>query len=221
MDSPERSMPFSSASENSRELSLDRLVHLTGILLGAVATVVLIALWTEANADHIALLSILAYTTGLMSMLACSAAYNGFRRSRHRELLRRLDHSAIFLMIAGTYTPFTTRYLDGAWFTGSTAVIWAAALAGISIKLGFARRFEALSVIVYLALGWIGLLAFEPLFRALAPSVIVLLAAGGMLYSIGVVFHLWKALRFHNAIWHIFVLCAAGCHYAAIVVCVA
>jgi len=217
----EQATPFSSASEGSREHSLDRSVHLIGVLLGPMATVVLIAVWTAANAAHVALASILAYTAGLMAMLGCSAAYNVFRHSPRRELLRRLDHGAIFLMIAGTYTPFTTSYLDGDWFTGSTAVIWAAALAGVSIKLAIPHRFEVLSVVVYLALGWVGLLALEPLLRALAPSVIVLLAVGGVLYSIGVIFHMWQGLRFHNAIWHIFVLCAASCHYAAIVVCLA
>jgi len=217
----EQATSLNSVPEGSRELSLDRSVHLIGVLLGTMASVTLIAIWMMANAAHVALASVLAYTAGLMAMLGCSAAYNVFHRSPRRELLRRLDHGAIFLMIAGTYTPFTTGYLDGDWSLGLTAVIWAAALAGISIKFAFPRRFERLSTVVYLVLGWIGVLALDPLLRALAPSVVVLLAAGGTLYSIGVIFHLWRGLRFQNAIWHSFVLCAAGCHYAAIVVCVA
>ncbi len=212
--------PSGAMRQNARERALDRAVHLVGIPLGILASVTLIAIRTTANTAHVALLAILAYAAGLLAMLGCSAAYHLFHRSPYREWLRRLDHGAIFLMIAGTYTPFTTAYLDGGWSLGLTAAIWTAALAGIAIKFAFPRRFERLSVAAYLMLGWIGVLALDPLLRALAPSVLVLLAAGGLLYSTGVIFHLWRGLRFHNAIWHIFVLCAAGCHYAAIVACV-
>jgi hemolysin III len=185
------------------------------------ASLTLVAIRMIAGGAPVTLASLLAYTGALMAMLGCSAAYNIFRRSPRRALLRRLDHAAIFLMIAGTYTPITTGYLDGDWSLGLTAAIWAAALAGIAIKFAAPQRFETLSVVVYLLLGWIGVVALGPLLRALPISVVVLLAAGGVLYSAGVVFHLWRGLRFHNAIWHIFVLCAAGCHYAAIVICVA
>ena len=143
-------------------------------------------------------------------------AFNIFQRSsRRRDWLRRFDHAAIFAMIAGTYTPFTTL-LDGAWSTPLTAVIWSVAAIGIALKLWQPRRIEAISVALYLGLGWIGLIALHPFMEALDTATLALLATGGILYSVGVVFHLWRRLPYHNAIWHGFVLVAAGLHYCAI-----
>ena len=118
-------------------------------------------------------------------------------------------------MIAGTYTPFTTRLGNG-WASGLTAVIWTVAAAGIALKLWQPRRIETISIVLYLALGWIGLAAAGPFMAALDASTLGLLAAGGILYSVGVIFHLWRRLPYHNAIWHGFVVVAAGVHYLAV-----
>jgi hemolysin III len=130
--------------------------------------------------------------------------------------LRRFDHAAIFAMIAGTYTPFTILGLQSGWSTGLTIGIWSVAAIGIALKLWQPRRIETISVALYLGLGWIGLIALHPFMVALDAATLALLAAGGILYSVGVVFHLWRRLPYHNAIWHGFVLVAAGIHYLAV-----
>lgn len=200
----------------ARELVADRIVHLLGIALGSVGAVaiVVIAAMMRRLDD---LPPILIYATGLLAMLGCSAAYHMFHTSRRRDWLRRFDHAAIFAMIAGTYTPFTLLGLEGAWSIGLTAVIWAVAAAGMAIKLLKPHRIETISLGLYLALGWIGVVAAGPFVAAFDPLILSLLAAGGILYSSGVVFHLWHRLPYQNAIWHGFVLAAAAVHYAAVV----
>jgi hemolysin III len=134
-------------------------------------------------------------------------------------MLRRFDHSAIFLLIAGTYTPFITQMKASveSWvlFVG----VWLTSMLGIALKILFPGRFDRLSVVLYVILGWSGVMAYESVFGTLPNSTLWLLAAGGILYTLGVVFHLWENLRFHNAIWHAFVLVAAVCHYSAVLDC--
>ena len=149
-------------------------------------------------------------------MLGFSTAYHIQRPSERREFLRRLDHAAIFVMIAGTYTPFTACVLDGAYAIWFTAAIWVAALAGVAVKLAYSRRFEWASIAVYLTLGWSVVIFMQPLLAALDRPTLILLVSGGVLYSIGAGIHRWRRLPFHDAIWHGLVLIAAGCHYAAI-----
>jgi hemolysin III len=135
--------------------------------------------------------------------------------------LRRLDHSAIFLMIAGTYTPFTTRLLEGGAALWSTVWIWSMALGGILLKLRMPRLFERVSVAIYLALGWSVVAVYGPIAAALKGWPLALLFVGGALYTLGVCFHLRERWRFHNAIWHVFVLAAASCHFTSILTGVA
>jgi hemolysin III len=199
----------------TRDLIADRIVHAVGIGLGLVAAIVLV-LVTVNDGGSGDLLPVLIYTTGLLAMLGCSAAYNVFHTSNRREWLRRFDHAAIFIMIAGTYTPFTTRLSEG-WALGLTAAIWAVAAMGIVLKLWQPRRIETISIALYLALGWIGLAAVAPFRAALDARTLSLLALGGIVYTAGVVFHLWRRLPYQNAIWHGFVLVAASVHYVAVV----
>jgi len=130
-------------------------------------------------------------------------------------MAQALDHAAIFAMIAGTYTPFTTR-LGSGWASGLTAVIWVVAAIGIASSCGSRGRIETISVVLYLALGWIGLAAAGPFMAALDARTLGLLALGGIVYTAGVIFHLWRRLPYQNAIWHGFVLIAAGVHYLAV-----
>jgi len=129
--------------------------------------------------------------------------------------LRRLDHSAIYLLIAATYTAFILP-MHGTAPAVLLVTIWLAALAGITIKIVWPGRFDRTSIGLYLAMGWSCLFAIQPIIAALTPGTLWLIAAGGALYSIGVIFHVWRSLRFQNAIWHGFVLAAASCHYAAV-----
>jgi hemolysin III len=197
------------------ELQADRAVHWIGILAGVVAAGLLLGILLQHH-DNRRLLAAAIYVVGLLAMLGCSAAYNLTRPSPLKELLRRFDHAAIFLMIAGTYTPFMMRLEDRTWEMILLAIIWPVAIAGAAMKLAFPRRLEGISVALYLALGWIILVAFRPLIDSVAPTTVALVAIGGVLYSAGVVFHLWESLPFQKAIWHGMVVAAAACHYSAI-----
>jgi hemolysin III len=197
------------------ELKADLAIHSIGTLAGVAAVIVLLDI-TIRNHGSPDFAGMLVYAVGLLAMLGFSAAYNLTRPSRWKQALRRCDHAAIFLMIAGTYTPFVASIADPRWRWGLMSTIWLIALAGLVIKLAFPRRLEKGSVLAYLGLGWIALIALQPLFAGLAASTIALLTAGGVLYTIGVAFHLWERLRFHTAIWHALVVIAAGFHYCAV-----
>ena len=199
----------------TRDQMADRVVHVVGIGLGTAAAITLVVV-TAIDSEPGDLAPILIYAAGLVAMLGCSAAYNVFDTSVRRDWLRRFDHAAIFAMIAGTYTPFTTR-LAGDWASGLTAAIWAVAATGIALKLLKPRRIETISIVLYLALGWIGLVAVGPFRAALDARTLALLALGGVVYTAGVAFHLWHRLPYQNAIWHGFVLVAAGIHYVAVI----
>ena len=149
-------------------------------------------------------------------MLGCSAAYSLASNAPRKGFLRRLDHSAIFLMIAGTYAPFTTCRLHGVWAIGMTAAVWTGAITGAVMEMTCARGIKRVSIVAYLALGWLILVGVRPMLASVDAITAVLIGVGGVLYSLGIGFHLWRALPFHNAIWHSFVLVAASCHYAAI-----
>jgi hemolysin III len=197
------------------EFIADGVVQVLGLCLGLVGAVILITtVAADGSAPKITAAAI--YAGGLVAMLGCSATYNLMPGSRYRAVLRRLDHCGIFLMIAGTYTPFTTLHLYGAWAFGLTAFVWNAALLGVGAKLLIERALEGLSVGIYLALGWVGVIATGPFLASLRPLTLLLLAAGGLLYSIGVIFHVWETLPFQKALWHAFVLAGAGLHYAAV-----
>jgi hemolysin III len=199
----------------TRDQMADRVVHVVGIGLGTAAAIALVVV-TAIAGEAGDLVPILIYAIGLVAMLGCSAAYNVFNASVRREWLRRFDHAAIFAMIAGTYTPFTTR-LAGDWASGLTVAIWAVAATGIVLKLLRPRHIEAISIVLYLALGWIGLVAVGPFRSALDARTLALLTLGGVIYTAGVVFHLWRRLPYQNAIWHGFVLVAASVHYVAVI----
>lgn len=158
---------------------------------------------------------LIVYSIGLVGMFAASAAYNLVSHVGVKEILRRLDHAAIFVMIAGSYTPFAL-VVGGRAGHMLLAAVWAIAAVGVAIKLRYPRRFDKLSVLLYLSQGWIVLLALDSITAALSNRALSLLVAGGVVYTVGVAFHLMERLLFHNVIWHIFVLGGAACQFAAI-----
>lgn len=192
----------------------DLIVHVVGLTLALVGGIVLLVL--AVNAHSISkTVGVSIYAAGLLAMLGFSTAYN-FAKPAYQPLLRRLDHAGIFLMIAGSYTPFTTTNLTGAWAWGMTAAVWSVAAFGVLGKLclpSVGRRFW---VAVYLVLGWLVLIALKPMLATTAGLAMALLALGGVLYSTGVIFYLNKRLSFSRAIWHGHVVAAAGAHWAAI-----
>ena len=199
---------------SARELVADAVVHALGLGLGAIGVVAILVVVLDSPTSG-RLLPIGIYAAGLIAMLVCSATYNILHRSPRRDWLRRLDHAAIFVMIAGTYTPFTVLAFPEPWSSGLTIAVWAAAAAGVAFKLWQPLRWQRLSVVLYLVMGWIGVLAFDPFFHSLATPTLVLLLAGGLVYSAGVAFHVARR-RYQNAVWHACVLVAACTHYAAV-----
>jgi hemolysin III len=160
--------------------------------------------------------AIAVYAVCVMAMIGCSMAYNLTEEPKRKALLRRFDHAAIFLMIAGSYTPFTTIRFDGAWAISMTTIVWALALAGAAGKLflpGIAKRAW---LIFYIALGLMIFVAFGPLVQTVPLAGVILLSIGGLLYVAGVPFYISEKLPFRRAIWHGFVIAAAGVHYAAV-----
>ena len=158
---------------------------------------------------------LIVYSIGLVGMFAASAAYNLVSHVGVKEILRRLDHAAIFVMIAGSYTPFAL-VVGGRAGHMLLAAVWAIAAVGVAIKLRYPWRFDKLSVLLYLSQGWIVLLALDSITAALSNRALSLLVAGGIVYTVGVAFHLMERLLFHNVIWHIFVLGGAACQFVAI-----
>jgi len=161
--------------------------------------------------------AVAVYGAMLLAMLSISAGYNLTDSPRAKEILRRLDHGVIYFKIAGTYTPFTV-IVGGAVGVWLLSGVWAVAAVGMALKLLAPRRFEILSIVLYLAMGWTVVFFGGEVFPALTTGSIVLILVGGGLYSLGVLFHLWSRLPYQNAIWHGFVLAASFVLYAAVLV---
>ena len=198
-----------------RERVADAVVHIGGIAfaLAGASTLALNAIG-RLPAREIAGLAI--YGTGLIAMFAASAGYNLSRKPVLKERLRRLDHAAIFLMIAGSYTPFALSKIGGGTGFALLAAVWGIALFGIVVKLWAPRRGEHLSVALYLSQGWVIVFALGPLIATVPERSVILLLAGGCVYTAGVVFHLLERLPFHNVLWHLFVLGGAVLQYLSI-----
>ncbi|MDR6104601.1 hemolysin III [Agrobacterium larrymoorei] len=197
------------------EIVADGIVHGVGIafaLVGATALIFYVTLWGSLSAIAAAWI----YALGLILCLSISFTYNIWPHSRAKWLLRRLDHSAIFILIAATYTPFLQRGIEDSLIALTLAGIWMAALGGIFLKCFYPGRYDRLAILLYLGMGWSGVMVAEPLSNHLAPITMWLIVIGGMIYSMGVIFHVWERLRFQNAIWHGFVVVAAAVHYSAV-----
>jgi hemolysin III len=192
----------------------DLVVHVVGLTLATIGGIVLLALAVREHSITLAV-EMSIYAAGMVAMLAFSTAYN-FAPARLRPRLRRLDHAGIFLMIASSYTPFTTHSLHGPWAWGMTTAVWTLAGVGAVGKLLLPGLDRRLWVGVYLALGWLVVVALKPMVDAVAWYALLLLALGGLLYSAGVIFHVNRRLKFSRAIWHGHVVAAAAAHWTAV-----
>ncbi|MGB6400894.1 MAG: hemolysin III family protein [Bradyrhizobium sp.] len=197
------------------ELIADGIVHGIGVFGGVVAATVLIVL-AAVFASTYEIVSVSVYAAGLLAMLVLSAAYNLWPVSRGKWLLRRLDHAAIYILIAATYTPVFAQLQDRVFAMSLLSGVWSVAAVGIVLKLFFPGRFDKVSVGLYLAMGWSGLIAYDAGMSSLPQLALWFIVAGGLLYTFGVIFHAWRRLRFQNVIWHSFVLLGAACHYTAV-----
>lgn len=195
------------------ELAADATVHIVGVAL-AIAGAVTIVAAAFALDDVGTAIATSVYALSLIATLAASAVYSMWPVGTVKWRLRKYDHAAIYILIAGTYTPFTPLMGEsGLWLLVWT---WSVAAIGIFLKLAFPGRYNRFSIFLYLSLAWSGVLIFDTLTTSLPIAVIWLLLAGGIVYSAGVAFHLWQTLRFHKAIWHGFVFTAALIHYCAV-----
>jgi hemolysin III len=197
------------------ELIADGVVHSIGVLGGLVAATVLIVL-TAIYATPLEVAVVSVYVAGLLTMLVLSATYNLWPVSRAKWVLRRFDHSAIYVLIAATYTPFIMQMKDSVFAIALLIGVWCVTIVGIVLKLFLPGRFDRLSVGLYLAIGWSGFMVYDTMVASLPTLTVWFIAVGGLLYSFGVIFHAWQRLRFQNAIWHSFVLLGAACHYTAV-----
>lgn len=197
------------------ELVADGVVH--GIaLIAAVIGLIALLLVTYARRGGLELSAVAIYGIGMLLMFGFSMAYNLTPPGPRKWILRRFDHSAIFLMIAGTYTPLLTQINSSAWSWTLGAIIWTGAVGGMVLKIALPGRFDRLSILFYVMLGATALIALPPLSQSLPPLTMLLMAVGGALYVGGIGFYVWHRLKFQSAIWHSFVTAAAGCHYTAI-----
>ncbi|MFP5511594.1 MAG: PAQR family membrane homeostasis protein TrhA [Alphaproteobacteria bacterium] len=196
------------------ERRADAVVHAVGVTAGIAGIVWLLnaAVLSDTVPTRTAL-ALTIYGLGLVGMLTASAAYNLAPPGFGKALLRRVDHAMIFVMIAGTYTPFTLGLGQGIVLGGA---VWGGAAFGAALKLRFPGRFHRLGLALYLGLGWAIVTALEPLGSVLSAPALWLLVVGGLLYTVGVVFHLMERMPYNNAVWHLLVLAAASCHFAAV-----
>lgn len=199
------------------ERLLDAALHIVGIVLALIAVPVLITLAAIWYGDASTVGAAAVYGLSLLAMLTLSASYHLARDGRMKQLLRRLDHAAIYLKIAGTYTPFAVL-LAGDDAAMILAGIWGAALVGAAFKIAAPKRIERISLGLYLAMGWGFVVIGAPILEHISAASFRLMIAGGLLYTLGVGFFLWERLRFHNAIWHGLVVLASFAFYAAILV---
>jgi hemolysin III len=204
-------------SYSRAEYLSDAVVHAIGVTLAVAAIPVLVVLAAIFEPSGAKIAGAAIYGATMIAMLGCSAAYNILTHPEWAGLLARLDHSAIYLKIAGTWTPFIL--LSGQGFA-LMVTLWGVAASGVALKVFDPFRFKALSLVLYLGMGWVGVIAGAAVFAALPAATVALSIIGGLLYTFGVVFHLWRRLPYHNTIWHIFVLTATLCFYAAVVVAV-
>jgi hemolysin III len=200
------------------ELVVDGVVHVLGLIVAIAAGSVLLAFAILETAPEAAP-ALVVYVGSLVAVLGVSLAYNLWPVSPVKKWLARFDQAAIFLFIAGTYTPFLA--VLGGTTTGilMTTFVWGASLIGVALKLIVPERFGRLAIALYLAIGWSGILVFQSLAQTLPSTTMWLLLAGGVTYSMGIIFHLWERLKFQNALWHIFVVGGASLHLWAVIDC--
>ena len=191
------------------------LTHGIGVVLSAAGLAVLVDLAaTRGTGWHV--VSFCVYGVSMVLLYAASTLYHSFRSPGVKHLFQIIDHASIYLLIAGTYTPFLLVNLRGAWGWSLFGVIWGVAVAGIVFQAFFIRRFKLVATLLYVLMGWMVVVAIKPLVATVEAGGIWLLLAGGLCYTLGVIFYLLHRMRFHHAIWHLMVLAGSACHYFAI-----
>ena len=203
------------SSDQLREELANSITHGIGFVLSVVGLVVLVVS-ASIQGDPYMVVSFSVYGASLVVLYLASTFYHSFHAPRLKHFLRIIDHCAIYLLIAGTYTPFTLLNLRGPVGWTLFGTIWALAVVGIILKWWLIGRYPILTPLIYVAMGWIGAIAIAPSIEAIPPAGLLLLAAGGVTYTVGVVFYALEKLPYNHAIWHVFVLSASAMHFFAI-----
>jgi len=191
------------------------LIHGIGIVLSIAGLAVLVA-FAARFGDARAVVASAVFGTTLILLYTASTLYHAIPGAMARRVLRTLDHIAIFLLIAGTYTPFTLLALPGVWGWSLFGTIWALAIIGSMLEVGLLKRYRKAAVFLYVAMGWVAMIAFKPLSESLSTGGMGLLIAGGVAYTAGVPFYLARKLPYHHSVWHFFVLAGSVLHYLAV-----
>lgn len=189
--------------------------HGLGLVL-SIAGLTLLIVFSSQRGDAWHVVSFTVFGLTLLTLYTVSTIYHAYRGERAKSLFRKLDHAAVFLLIAGTYTPFLLTNLRGPWGWSMFGVIWGLCGAGAVFQLFFGARYRLTSTLAYLFVGWLIVVALEPLVASVPRGGLWLLLAGGLCYTVGVVFYLWRRLRYHHAVWHTFVLSGSTCHFLAV-----
>ena len=197
------------------ELIADGFVHAVAIVAGLIAFAMLIGR-VARQGDLSDTLAVGVYAASFFLLFGFSLAYNMTPPSHLKWTLRRFDHASIYLMISGTYTALLSQLPNGALAWTLAAIVWIVSLGGAAVKILLPGRFDRAAIVVYLALGWVAILAAKQLVAILPAPTMILLVVGGVFYSVGVLFYKWHSLKYQNAIWHSFVAIAAGCQFAGI-----
>ncbi|WP_434762226.1 PAQR family membrane homeostasis protein TrhA [Vibrio fortis] len=210
-------MSEANVSEYSEiEERANAITHGLGVVLGIVGLILLLIKADQFNADLLTVASMATYGSSIILLFLASTLYHSITTEKTKRLLKTLDHCAIYLLIAGSYTPFLLVSLRTPLAFGLMGVIWAIALVGIVMKIAFVYRFKRLSLVTYLAMGWLSLIVIYQLAKSVDLGGLILLAAGGVIYSLGVIFYVAKRIPYNHAIWHLFVLAGCACHFFAI-----
>jgi hemolysin III len=189
--------------------------HGLGLALSLGGLVVLVVTASlRGDAWHI--VGCAVFGTTLVLLYAASTLYHGITSPRAKRMLRQIDYAAIYLLIAGTYTPFTLVSLRGGWGWTLLALVWGLAVLGVVLQVAIPHRARRVSVPVYLAMGWLAMIALEPLVRSLHSEGLMLLVLGGVTYTAGMIFYAWRRLPYNHAVWHVFVLAGSACHFSCV-----
>ena len=189
--------------------------HGIGALLSVVGLTILV-IYSSMYGDTWHIISSSIYGVTLITLYTSSTLYHAITVPNVKRFLQKLDHAAIFLLIAGTYTPFTLVNLRGGWGWTLFGIVWSIAIAGMIMELIVKQRYKRVSLGLYLGLGWIVMIAIDPMITHVEAGGLILLLIGGLFYSLGVIFYVWKTLLYHHAIWHVFVLTGSVCHFFAV-----
>jgi len=201
---------------SSLEEIFNSITHAIGALV-SIAGLILLIIFSSiyGNSSHVISCTIFGFT--LVLLYTASTLYHSFRKPNLKHAFKILDHSCIYILIAGTYTPFLLVTVRGVVGWSMFVLVWSLTVIGILFKIFFVHRFNALSTIAYILMGWLIIFAIKPLFQTLPGGGLALLICGGMAYTLGIIFYSWNKLPFNHAIWHLFVLAGSICHFCAVI----